>query len=285
MNLANATDIKKLLETEGFSFKKSLGQNFIIDDSVCPKMAESCTGKNIGILEIGPGAGVLTAELSKRAKKVVAVELDERLKPILKKTLANRSNTEIIFGDAMKIDLRALIEEKFADCEQVNVCANLPYYITSPIIMMLLESRLPINSVTAMVQKEAAERLCAKVGSRDSGAVTAAVSFYAEGEILFGVKRTSFLPPPNVDSAIIRLKIRENPPVSPKCEKFFFSVIKGAFSQRRKTLANALSSALGIEKEKIYAILDELNLDRTVRGEKLTLQNFSDISDLMYEDK
>lgn len=283
MNLASAKDIKKILEAEGFSFKKSLGQNFIIDAGVCPKMAESCTGEEIGILEIGPGAGVLTAELSKRAKKVVAVELDERLKPILEKTVGNYNNTEIVFGDAMKLDLKALIEEKFFDCKQVNVCANLPYYITSPIIMMLLESRLPITSVTAMVQKEAAERLCAKVGSRDSGAVTAAVSFYAEGEILFGVPRTSFLPPPNVDSVVIRLKIRENPPVNPKCEKFFFSVIKGAFSQRRKTLANALSSALGIEKEKIYTVLDRLNLDPAVRGEKLTLQNFSDISDLLYE--
>lgn len=281
MNLANIKDVKKILEAEGFSFKKSLGQNFIIDESVCPKMAEFCADSDTGILEIGPGAGVLTAELAKRAKRVVAVELDERLKPILKKTVGDYNNTEIVFGDAMKLDLRALIAEKFAGCERVNVCANLPYYITSPIIMMLLESRLPIGSVTAMVQREAAERLCAKVGSREAGAVTAAVSFYSKAEILFGVPRQSFLPPPNVDSAVIQLKIRKESAVNPTDEKFFFKIIKGAFAQRRKTLANTLSSSLSIPKEDIYSALDELQLDRSVRGEKLTLEDFCALSNFL----
>lgn len=279
MNLADIGNIKKILSAEGFSFKKSLGQNFLIDPSVCPRMAEAVSGEDVGILEIGPGIGVLTAEAAKVAKKVVAIELDERLRPILPKTLAEYSNVEIVFGDAMKLDLKALIEEKFKDCKSVSVCANLPYYITSPIIMMLLESRLPIKNVAVMVQKEAAERLCAEVGSRDSGAVTVAVNYYAESEILFGVPRDSFMPPPNVDSAVINLKIRENPPIKVLDEKFFFSFVKACFAQRRKTLLNTVSSTMGISKDTIRIALKNVGLEETVRGEKLTMQELALLSD------
>lgn len=279
MNLADIGSVKKILEKEGFSFKKSLGQNFLIDPSVCPRMADAACDQDTGVLEIGPGIGVLTAEVAKKAKKVVAIELDERLRPILKKTLGDFSNVEVVFGDAMKLDLLSLIKEKFSDCTRVTVCANLPYYITSPIIMMLLESRLPIDSITVMVQKEAAERLCAEVGSREAGAVTVAVNYYAESEILFGVPRDSFMPPPNVDSAVILLKIRKAPPVEVKDEKFFFSFVKACFAQRRKTLLNTVSSTMGIGKDILRSALNNVGLEETVRGEKLTTHELAALSD------
>lgn len=278
MNLADIKTIQLILKREGFSFKKSLGQNFLIDPTVCPSMAENACNENTGVLEIGPGIGVLTCELAKRAKKVVAIELDERLKKILPITLEEYDNIEIIFGDAMKLDLKSIIEEKFADCESVSVCANLPYYITSPIIMMLLESKLPITSITVMVQKEAAVRLCAEVGTRDAGAVTAAVTYYAEKEILFEVGRDSFLPPPNVDSAVIKLNIRKDPPISVTDEKKFFSFVKACFAQRRKTLINTVSNTLNIPKETLRKVLEEIGIKETVRGEELTMEQLAEIS-------
>jgi len=279
MNLANVNTIKSLLSAEGFSFKKSLGQNFLINPTVCPKMAENSCNENTGVLEIGPGIGVLTSELAKRAKKVVAIELDDRLKKILPKTLGEFDNVEVIFGDAMKLDLKAIIEEHFADCESVSVCANLPYYITSPIIMMLLESRLPITSITVMVQKEAAQSLCAKVGSRDSGAVTVAVAYYADTEILFSVGRNSFMPAPNVDSAVIKLNILPEPPIKVSDEKKFFKLVKACFAQRRKTLVNTVSNTLGIPKENLKTALSEIGLKETARGEELTLEELAALSE------
>lgn len=282
MNLADFSTLKRVLESEGFNLKKSLGQNFLIDPEVCPRMAASACDKETGALEIGPGAGVLTRELADAAKKVVSIELDERLRPVLKKTLADKDNVEVIFGDAMKLDLAALIKEKFADCSRVAVCANLPYYITSPIIMMLLESRLPIDNITVMVQKEAAERLCAEVGSREAGAVTVAVSYYAETEILFGVDRESFLPPPNVDSAVIRLTLRPSPAVEVKDEKAFFRFVKACFAQRRKTLVNTVSSSLGISKEALRKALSELSLSETARSEELSMAELAALSNKLF---
>jgi len=279
MNLSDINTIRSLLGSKGFSFKKSLGQNFLIDSTVCPAMAESCCDENTGVLEIGPGIGVLTAELSKCAKKVVAIELDERLKQLLPITLADCKNVEIIYGDAMKLDLNKIITENFGDCERVCVCANLPYYITSPIIMMLLESRLPIDSITVMVQQEAAERLCAEVGSRDAGAVTVAVTFYAEKEILFHVVRESFMPAPNVDSAVIQLKIRKEPAVKVKDEKKFRLLTKACFAQRRKTLVNTVSNTMGISKETLRDALNKIGLSDTVRGEQLTIEQLAELSD------
>ncbi len=279
MNLADINTLKSLLSKEGFSFKKSLGQNFLIDPAVCPEMAKNACNENTGVLEIGPGVGVLTRELSKAAKKVVAIELDERLKRILPKTLGDLDNVEVIFGDAMRLDLDEIIKTRFEGCESVSVCANLPYYITSPIIMMLLESRLPITSITVMVQKEAADRLCAQVGTREAGAVTVAVTYYAEKEILFDVDRSSFMPPPNVDSAVIRLNIRNNPPVTVNNEKRFFSLSKAAFAQRRKTFLNTVSNTLNVPKERLRHILTELNIKETVRGEELTMEQLAQISD------
>ena len=283
LNLADINTLEKLLKSEGFSFKKSLGQNFLIDPSVCPAMAEAACDKETGVLEIGPGVGVLTQELGRYAKKVVAIELDERLKKILPKTLAEFNNIKVIFGDAMKLDLLSIINEEFADCKRVCVCANLPYYITSPIIMQLLESKLPIDSITVMVQKEAGERLCATVGSRQAGAVTVAVSYFAEAEILFGVGRESFMPPPNVDSAVIQLKIRDKAPIFLKDEKKFFKFVKACFAQRRKTLINTVSNSLGVSKDKLRECLSELNLSDTVRSEQLTLDQLADLCNLLFD--
>ena len=282
MNLADIRTLEKLLTAEGFSFKKSLGQNFLIDPSVCPAMAKAASTPTTGVLEIGPGVGVLTKELARVAKKVVAIELDERLKRILPKTLADFDNIKVIFADAMKIDLKKLIHDEFAECDEVCVCANLPYYITSPIIMHLLESRLPISSITVMVQKEAAERLCATVGSREAGAVSVAVSYYSEPQILFEVDRSAFMPPPNVDSAVIKLNIRENPPVELKNEEKFFRFVKACFAQRRKTLVNTISNTLKVPKDELRAALAEENLGETVRSEQLTLQQLANLANKLF---
>ena len=281
MNLADINTIRSLLDKSGFSFKKSLGQNFLINPDVCPAMAAAACDKDTGVIEIGPGIGVLTAELSKTAKRVIAVELDERLKKILPITLAECKNTEIIYGDIMKMDIKKLIAEKLSDCAEIAVCANLPYYITSPIVMGLLESRLPADNITVMVQKEAAERLCAEVGTRDAGAVSVAVSYYSEPEILFEVPRTCFMPSPKVDSAVIKLKIREKPPVSVNSEEHFFRLVKACFAQRRKTLVNTVSNTTGTEKEAIKKALAALGLPETVRSEQLTLNNLAELSNLI----
>ena len=281
MNLSDINTVRSLLQKNGFTFKKSLGQNFLINPDVCPAMADAACDKDTGVIEIGPGIGVLTAELSARAKRVIAIELDERLKKILPVTLADCENVEIIYGDVLKTDLKALIAENFSDCKRVAVCANLPYYITSPIVISLLESKLPIDSITVMVQKEAAERLCAKVGTRQAGAVSVAVSYYAEPEILFEVDKYSFMPPPKVDSAVIQLHIRENPPVAVNDESKFFRLVKACFAQRRKTLVNTVSNTLGIDKENIKKALSKLGLSETVRGERLTLEELAELSNLI----
>ena len=281
MNLSDKNTVRSLLAKNGFTFKKSLGQNFLTDPEVCPAMARAACDENTGVLEIGPGFGVLTAELSKAAKRVVAIELDERLKKVLPETLADCKNVEVIYGDALKLDLKALIKEHFADCERVAVCANLPYYITSPVIMTLLESRLPIDTVTVMVQKEAAERLCAEVGTREAGAVSVAVSYYSKPEILFGVDKESFMPPPKVDSAVIKLKILEKPPVKVNDERAFFRLVKCCFAQRRKTLVNTVSNTAGIEKERIRNALDTLGISETARSEQLSLKELAELSNLL----
>ena len=276
-NLSDIGVIKQLLFDAGFSFKKSLGQNFLINPSVCPDMAEASGCTDIGVIEIGTGVGVLTVELCKRAKKVVCIEIDTRLKPILDKTLKDFDNCEVIFEDVMKVDLAALIKDKFGDMPVV-VCANLPYYITSPIIMMLLESRLPINAITVMVQKEAADRLTAEVGSRESGAVTVAVDYYAKASTVRKVSRGSFMPSPNVDSAVIKLNLRKEPPAELINEKAFFKLVRAGFNQRRKTLQNSVSSALGISKDTLKTALENSGLAPTVRAEALTMQELCTLS-------
>lgn len=277
-NLSNIGVIKDVLSRHGFSFSKALGQNFLINPSVCPRMAElSGAKKGVGVLEIGPGIGVLTNELLKLADKVVAVELDKRLLPVLEETLSEYDSFKLINADVLELDLHKIIREEFEGM-QVVVCANLPYYITSPVIMKLLEDRLPIQAITVMVQKEAAQRLTAKDGTRDSSAITVAVRYYAEPELLFQVSRGSFMPSPNVDSAVIRLNLRE-PLYQPKDEKLFFKVVKAAFAQRRKTVLNSISSSLALDKNVVSDILKEAGVDPCIRAERLTLEDFGRIAD------
>lgn len=280
-NLSDISVIKKILSEHGFTFSKSLGQNFLINPTVCPRMAEACGADcDTGVLEIGAGIGVLTAELAKRAKKVVSLELDTRLMPVLAETLGEFSNVEVLNADVLKIDLNKLIDDCFQGMH-VAVCANLPYYITSPVIMALLESRIPVDAVTVMVQKEAAARLCAPVGSRDAGAVTVAVNYYAQAEKLFDVSAGSFMPAPKVDSSVIRLNIRKEPPVEVSDEKFFFRVIKAAFGQRRKTASNSLSAGLGIPKDKVSAAIAAAGFEPSVRAESLTMQELARLSECL----
>ena len=280
-NLSDISVIKKILSEHGFTFSKSLGQNFLINPTVCPRMADACgADSDTGVLEIGAGIGVLTAELAKRAKKVVSLELDTRLIPVLAETLGEFSNVEVLNADVLKLDLNKLIDDYFQGMH-VAVCANLPYYITSPVIMALLESRIPVDAVTVMVQKEAAARLCAPVGSRDAGAVTVAVNYYAQAEKLFDVSAGSFMPAPKVDSSVIRLNIRKEPPVEVSDEKFFFRVIKAAFGQRRKTASNSLSAGLGIPKDKVSAAIAAAGFDPSVRAESLTMQELARLSECL----
>ncbi len=279
MNLTNIGTVKDILSRHGFSFSKGLGQNFIINPDICPKIAENGNARQgWGILEIGTGIGVLTAELARRADKVAAVEIDTRLMPVLEETLAEFDNVKIFNEDVMKCDLNKIIKEEFAGL-RAAVCANLPYYITSPVIMLLLESRLPIESVTVMVQKEAAQRLCAKVGSRESGAITVGVNYYGTARSLFNVSRGSFMPSPNVDSAVIRIDIDPNRRLDEEAEKFFFKMVKCGFSQRRKTAANALSGQLGIDKSIIYGALGQLGLPEAARIEQLDMDQLIGLSE------
>lgn len=282
-NLSNIGVIKDILKRHNFSFSKALGQNFLINPTVCPKIAEMGNARaGFGVIEIGTGIGVLTQELSKRAEKVVAIEIDERLLPVLDETLADFDNVKIINDDVMNVDLHKLIAEEFQGLD-VAVCANLPYYITSPIIMMLLEQRLPIKSITVMVQKEAGTRLCAKMGTRDMGAVTVAVNYFSEPKILFNVSRGSFMPAPNVDSCVVRFDIKDKTPDGVADEKFFFKVVRGAFSQRRKTLANSIASSMRIEKSVVINSIENAGLKSNVRPEQLSMEQFIAFAECLKE--
>ncbi len=277
--LTDIAYIRGLLARHGFSFSKKLGQNFLINPTVCPRMAEACgASPESGVLEIGPGIGVLTHELAKRAGRVAAVELDARLLPVLAETLAGHDNVTVVPGDVLKLDLHRLLREQFGGMP-VAVCANLPYYITSPIVMALLESRLPVESITVMVQKEAAQRLCARPGTRECGAVTLAVAYYAEAERLFDVSRGSFLPAPQVDSSVIRLRVRREPPCAVTDEALLFRLIRTAFGQRRKTLPNALSAVA--DKAVLAELLGGLDIPPTVRAEQLTLPQFAGLANAL----
>ncbi len=283
-NLSDIGTVKSILEKHGFTFSKALGQNFLINPAVCPEMAEEAvTSENDGVIEIGAGIGVLTAELCKRAKKVVSIELDKRLLPVLDETLAEFDNFEVVNEDILKVDLHELIKEKFSDCENVSVCANLPYYITSPVIMKLLEDKLPIKQIIVMVQREAADRLTAPVGSREAGAITVAVNYYAEAEKLFNVSKGSFVPSPKVDSAVIRLSIYDKPPIETKDEELFFRTVKAMFMQRRKTALNSVSAGLGIPKDTVVKALEMTELDASVRAEKLTLSQLCEFTNNLKE--
>ena len=264
---------------EVFNKKKALGQNFLTSDKIPIRIAEACgADKGCGVIEIGPGMGILTKQLALRAAKVVAIEIDEELIPILTERFANTDNVKVINQDVLKCDIAAIIKENFEglDCA---VCANLPYYITTPIIMALLEGDYGFKSITIMIQKEVAERLCAKAGSATYGAVTAAVNYYASVKKQFNVGAANFSPKPKVDSAVITITPYKDKPVKPVNEKLFFKVLKAAFATRRKTLVNSLSTAFStISKGDIQSIVSAYH-SPTVRGEELSVAELAEISD------
>lgn len=276
MELTSVKTIKDIAARFGFVFKKGLGQNFLTDSSALECAVEAAEIED-GVLEIGPGFGVLTYALAETGKKVVSVEVDERLLPVLEYTLDGFDNVKIVSADIMKTDIAKLIKDEFGD-GKISIAANLPYYITTPIITTLLEARLPVKNMVFMVQREVAERVAAERG-RDCGAISLFCRYFAEPELVKIVPAGSFYPPPKVDSALLRLKMLDKPRVDVLDEKLLFKVIRASFGQRRKTLANGLSGGLGIEKAKINEILENLGYSTTVRGEALALEDFARIAD------
>ena len=283
MDLTDISVIRSLLGDEQTSFKKKFGQNFLTNRQVVRRIAESAADSRHGILEIGPGIGTLTKELCEVAKRVVAVEIDDSLIPILSKTLDGYDNLTVINSDILKVDLKKLTEEYFPDCEGIAVCANLPYYITTPILMFLLESGIAFESITVMVQKEVADRLTAAAGSPLYGAVTASVSYYGQAKKLMNVSAGNFIPAPKVDSAVVQITLYKEPPIVTADTDLFFETIRAAFGQRRKTLVNALSCAFPmLAKADIADTVVSCGLDPNVRGEKLDIADFAKVADGIY---
>lgn len=285
MRLTDINEIKALLARHGFRFSKSMGQNFLCAQWVPEDIAAgSGADKNTGVLEVGAGVGCLTVELSEVAKKVVCVELDTSLKPVLDETLAGCGNVEIVFGDIMKTNIPALVKEKFSDCQRVVVCANLPYNITSPVLTAFVESGC-FDAITVMIQKEVAKRICARENTADYGAFSLLMQWHTEPQILFDVSPGCFIPAPKVTSSVVRMDVRSAPPVAVRDEKLMFSIVRAAFNQRRKTLSNALGNGLGgrFGKEQIASAIARCGLDERVRGEALSLEQFAVLSDALSE--
>jgi len=281
-DIATPSRTKEIIARHGFQLKKSLGQNFLIDRNMLNKIVDAAElDKSCGALEIGPGIGALTERLAREAGKAVAVEIDQRLLPILHETLAPYDNVSIVLGDVLKLDLAAGFAEWFAGLSRVSVVANLPYYITTPILMKLLEARLPLANIVVMIQKEVAERMAARPGGKEYGSLSVAVQYYCEPELVAIVPHTVFVPQPNVDSAVIRLRVRRTPPVAVDDEALFFDVVQASFAQRRKTLANNLLSrffAKG-QREALETLLQGVGIEPSRRGETLSLEEFARLSD------
>lgn len=282
MDLCNLSVIKEVMAEAGISFRKELGQNFLTNRMIPEDIADSCADiEDTLIIEIGPGIGCLTKELAERYKRVVAIEIDTGLIPVLNKTLADYDNITVINADVMEVDLHEIVE-KYSEGMPVSVCANLPYYITTPILMRLLESGVKFDAITVMVQNEVAQRLVAPAGKSDYGAITAVLGYYGEARKLFKVSAGCFMPMPKVDSAVVRIDLYKEPKHSPRSESFFRDVIKAAFEMRRKTLQNAINAKFPhIEKGRIAEALEKMNLDPNVRGERLTTEQFVILSDLL----
>ncbi|REK69210.1 16S rRNA (adenine(1518)-N(6)/adenine(1519)-N(6))-dimethyltransferase RsmA [Paenibacillus paeoniae] len=276
---------KEIIAKHGFSFKKSLGQNFLIDGNILNNIVAAAElDEHKGALEIGPGIGSLTQKLADAAGKVTAVEIDQRLIPILADVLADRPEVSIIHGDVLKLDLKELFQQQFADCAGVSVVANLPYYVTTPILMKLLEERLPLQHIVVMIQKEVAERMAAKPGGKEYGSLSVAVQYYCVPKLVCTVPHTVFIPQPNVDSAVIKLTVRDKPAVDVPDEGYFFRVVQASFAQRRKTLANNLTAFVGKERrEELTAMLVRIGIDPIRRGETLSLEEFAVLSRSLYE--
>ncbi|USG68299.1 16S rRNA (adenine(1518)-N(6)/adenine(1519)-N(6))-dimethyltransferase RsmA [Brevibacillus ruminantium] len=277
-DIATPTRTKEVLEKYGFSFKKSLGQNFLIDTNILHNIVDAADlDQSKAVVEVGPGIGALTEQLCRAAGRVVAIEIDQRLLPILGDTLAPYDNVEVVHGDVLELDLKALFRDKLAGYEKASVVANLPYYVTTPILMKLLEERLPLENIVVMIQKEVAERIAARPGTKDYGSLSVAAQFYAETEVAMIVPASVFIPRPNVDSAVIRLKIRDRPPVEVEDEDLFFRVVRACFAQRRKTLLNNLMNGLfdKARKDEVIQMLNDLEIDPVRRGETLSIEEFA----------
>ncbi|GGH39804.1 16S rRNA (adenine(1518)-N(6)/adenine(1519)-N(6))-dimethyltransferase RsmA [Paenibacillus segetis] len=275
---------KEIISRHGFKFKKSLGQNFLIDQNILSKIvAAAGLDKSKGALEIGPGIGALTEKLAQEAGKVAAVEIDQRLIPILREVLEPYPQINVIHGDVLKLDLRSLFETEFGDVSGVSVVANLPYYVTTPILMKLLEEKLPLEHIVVMIQKEVAERMAASPGGKEYGSLSIAVQYYSEPELICKVPHTVFIPQPNVESAVIRLSVRQEPPVQVDDEGFFFEVVQSSFTQRRKTIANNLKSRFfpGEGREKLELLLADAEIEPTRRAETLSLEEFARLSNVL----
>ena len=282
MDLCNLSVIKEVMSEAGITFRKEFGQNFLTNRMIPEDIADNCADLSDSmILEIGPGIGCLTKELALRYKKVVAVEIDRGLIPVLSRTLAEYDNVTVINGDIMETDIKELVDE-YSDGMPVSVCANLPYYITTPILMRLLESGVKFKSITVMVQNEVAARLAALPGKSDYGAITAVLGYYGTARKLFKVSAGSFIPAPKVDSAVVRIDLYDIPKYQPKNEKFFRDLIKAAFEMRRKTLTNAINAKFPhIEKSRIADALKSMGLDENIRGERLSTAEYVTLSDLL----
>lgn len=285
LNLCDPRTIKQVMDMFGINFKKEYGQNFLTDNMTVEDIADACSDDaNTTVLEIGPGIGCMTRELAKRYKNVIALEIDTGLIPVLKYTLDGFKNVTVINDDVMKADLDEILAPYFAE-GKVCVCANLPYYITTPILMKLIESKLPFESITVMVQSEVADRLCAGAGGKNCGAITAAIDYYGHAERLFVVNAERFMPPPKVNSAVAKITLWKDKPVVPKDEAMFFRTVKAAFEQRRKTLPNSLMTGFSdISKERLTEIIIECGHRPDVRGEKLTVADFAKLSDKLYDE-
>lgn len=279
MDLTSPRTIKEIAEKFGFGFSKGLGQNFLLDEAVLDKIADAAEIDG-GVLEIGPGFGVLTKRLCETGKKVVSVEIDKRLIPVLDYTLSEFDNVKIVEKDIMKTDVRALIAEEFGG-EKISVAANLPYYITTPIITKLIEEKLPLKNIVVMVQKEVAQRIAAEPGGKDYGAISVLCQYYTEPSLVTVVPAGSFYPAPKVDSAVLRMRVLDKPAVTVANEKLFFKTVKAAFAQRRKTLLNCIASGFGLDKQAVAEVLESVGIDPRVRGEKLNLAEFARISDAL----
>lgn len=282
-SLGNGKNTAEIIQKYQFNFQKKFGQNFLIDSNILDKIVQSAeVTKEDCVLEIGPGIGTMTQYLAEAAREVVAVEIDKNLIPILKDTLSEYDNVTVINEDILKVDLNQIVQDKNGG-RPIKVVANLPYYITTPIIMGLFENHVPLKSITIMVQKEVADRMQVGPGTKDYGALSLAVQYYAKPEIITRVPASCFMPRPNVDSTVIRLERYEEPPVFAKDEKYLFAVIRASFNQRRKTLANGLTNAgnLGVNRQLVEEALTQMGLSATVRGEALTLSQFAELSNYL----
>ena len=285
MKLGNPKNTIEVIQKYDFDFQKKFGQNFLIDERVLEKIISAAeVNKDDFVLEIGPGIGTMTQYLAENAREVMAVEIDKNLIPILSDTLSAYDNVSILNADILKVDIAKIVEEKNGG-KPVKVVANLPYYITTPIIMGLFESHVPIDSITIMVQKEVADRMQEGPGSKEYGALSLAVQYYAKPEIVVNVPPSCFMPQPKVGSAVIRLTRHSEPPVTVKSEKLLFQVIRASFNQRRKTLANGLANygAFGLPKEELQACIEELGVPVNIRGEALSLDQFAQLSNIIYD--